>query len=38
MGLGDNIGFLIDLACRKENNQVVEVQGKTLEKLVELLF
>jgi len=38
MGLGDNIGFLIDLTCMKKKNPVFGVDSKTIEKLIEALF
>jgi hypothetical protein len=38
MDFGDGISTLIDLACKKRNNDVVEVEGRVLERLSEILF
>lgn len=38
MDLGDKIGLLIDLACKKKNKQIVELKDEITERLVEIFF
>jgi len=38
MNFGDGISTLIDLTCKKRNDRVVEVDGRVLERLSEILF
>ena len=38
MDFGDGISTLIDLTCKKRRDGVVEVGGKVIERLAEILF
>lgn len=38
MDFGDRVGLLIDLACRKKNNPVVDIDERLTEKIIEAMF